>query len=50
MANISNIIEEFLLDLFADGDNVSISRNELADYFSCAPSQINYVHRFGNNR
>ena len=43
MANISNIIEQFLLDLFADGDNVSISRNELADYFSCAPSQINYV-------
>ena len=43
MANIRNIIAEFLLDLFADGDNVSIRRNELADYFSCAPSQINYV-------
>ena len=43
MANISNLIEQFLLQLFADGDNVSISRNELADYFSCAPSQINYV-------
>ena len=43
MANISNIIEQFLLELFADGDNVNISRNELADYFSCAPSLINYV-------
>ena len=43
VANISNIIEQFLLDLFGNGDNVSISRNELADYFSCAPSQINYV-------
>lgn len=43
MANISNVIEQFLLRLLGDGDNVSISRNELADYFSCAPSQINYV-------
>ena len=43
MANISNVIEQFLLRLLDDGDNVSISRNELADYFSCAPSQINYV-------
>ena len=43
MANISNVIEQILLRLLDDGDNVSISRNELADYFSCAPSQINYV-------
>lgn len=43
MANISDVIEQFLLHLLDDGDNVSISRNELANYFSCAPSQINYV-------
>lgn len=43
MANISDVIEQFLTQLFADSDNVSISRNELANYFSCAPSQINYV-------
>ena len=43
MANISDVIEQFLLQLLDDGDTVSISRNELANYFSCAPSQINYV-------
>ena len=43
MASISDLIESFLIQLLADGDNVSISRNELANYFSCAPSQINYV-------
>lgn len=43
MANISNIIEEFLLKTLGEDDSLSISRNELANYFSCAPSQINYV-------
>ncbi len=43
MANISDIIEQFLIQLLEDGNFVSISRNELANYFSCAPSQINYV-------
>ena len=43
MANISDVIEQFLIELFQDGNFVSISRNELANYFSCAPSQINYV-------
>ena len=43
MANISDVIERFLLELLDSGDTVSISRNELANYFSCAPSQINYV-------
>lgn len=43
MANISDVIEQFLLQLLDEGDTVSISRNELANYFSCAPSQINYV-------
>lgn len=43
MANISDLIEAFLLDTLGDDDTLSISRNELANYFSCAPSQINYV-------
>lgn len=43
MANISDIIEAFLLDTLGDDDSLSISRNELANYFACAPSQINYV-------
>ena len=43
MANISDIIEQFLLSSLGQGDRINISRNELADYFACAPSQINYV-------
>lgn len=43
MANISDIIEQFLLSSLKESDSLSISRNELADYFACAPSQINYV-------
>lgn len=43
MANISDLIEAFLLDTLGDDDSLRISRNELANYFSCAPSQINYV-------
>lgn len=41
--NISDIIEQFIMDLIGDNDSVSLSRNELAQYFDCAPSQINYV-------
>ncbi len=43
MANISDIIEQFILKSLGDDDSVDISRNELASFFSCAPSQINYV-------
>lgn len=43
MANISDIIEQFILKTLGDDDSVDISRNELAAFFSCAPSQINYV-------
>lgn len=43
MANISDIIEQFILKTMGDDDSVDISRNELAGFFSCAPSQINYV-------
>ncbi len=43
MANISESIEQFIIATMGDNDSVDISRNSLADYFSCAPSQINYV-------
>ena len=43
MANISDVIENFLTELFGDENSILISRNDLAQYFNCAPSQINYV-------
>ncbi|WZL72673.1 CtsR family transcriptional regulator [Clostridiaceae bacterium 35-E11] len=45
MARLSDIIEIFIKELLKDANNraVEIQRNELASYFDCAPSQINYV-------
>lgn len=45
MARMSDIIEEFIKELMnqSDDDILEIQRNELANYFGCAPSQINYV-------
>jgi len=45
MARLSDIIEAFIKELLNENiDNVIfIQRNELADQFRCAPSQINYV-------
>lgn len=45
MARLSDIIEEFIKEMFnQNSDNIIfIQRNELADQFRCAPSQINYV-------
>lgn len=45
LANISDIIEIFIKELLEDAhdQSVEIQRNELANYFRCAPSQINYV-------
>ena len=40
---VSDIIEQFLLDTLGDDMSVNFNRNELAAYFSVAPSQINYV-------
>ena len=41
---ISDVIEEFIKDLLKDeNEYVEIQRNELAQYFNCVPSQINYV-------
>lgn len=41
--SISDIIEQFILDSIGDDEFISISRNQLADFFKCVPSQINYV-------
>ncbi len=43
MKNISDIIEQFILEQMLTDSEVSLSRNELANFFNCAPSQINYV-------
>lgn len=54
MSRLSNIIEDFIKKLLEDANNgvIEIQRNELAQYFDCAPSQINYVltTRFSSDR
>ena len=40
---MSDIIEKFIKELFNEKDSIEIQRNELAEYFNCVPSQINYV-------
>jgi len=52
MAKVSDVIEEFILSTMGSADDINLSRNELADFFNCAPSQINYVltTRFNLNR
>ena len=44
MARLSDMIEDFINALLNESDGqLELQRNELADYFECAPSQINYV-------
>lgn len=45
MARLSDIIEDFLKEMLDESDkqSIEIKRNELANTFNCAPSQINYV-------
>lgn len=45
MARLSDIIENFIKQMFNENNEkvIFIQRNELADQFRCAPSQINYV-------
>ena len=49
---ISDIIEEFIMSSLDDDQFIELSRNDLAKFFSCVPSQINYVlnTRFTVNR
>ncbi len=43
MSMLSDNIEAFIKALFEDMQQIDVRRNELAEYFRCAPSQINYV-------
>lgn len=53
MARLSDVIEEFIKTLLNESEGkLELQRNEMADYFECAPSQINYVlsTRFSPNQ
>ena len=53
MARLSDVIEQFIKTLLGESEGqLELQRNELADYFECAPSQINYVlaNRFSVNQ
>ncbi|BBH23962.1 transcriptional regulator [Paenibacillus baekrokdamisoli] len=45
MRNISDLIEQYLKHMLQESSDgaVELQRNDLADRFSCVPSQINYV-------
>jgi transcriptional regulator CtsR len=44
LMRLSDSIESFIKTLLTDESaEVELKRNELAEYFGCAPSQINYV-------
>ena len=41
---LSDTIESFIKEMMRQEEQgVELKRNELAEYFGCAPSQINYV-------
>ena len=43
MAQLSDTIEQFILSMMEGDMQIDLRRNELAQHFGCAPSQINYV-------
>ncbi|WP_425538209.1 CtsR family transcriptional regulator [Microaceticoccus formicicus] len=44
MSGLTNHIERFLKELLEESEGIiEIGRNDLAEQFGCAPSQINYV-------
>lgn len=45
MTRLSDVIEKFIKDMIRNSEDsqLQIVRNELANYFNCSPSQINYV-------
>jgi len=43
MAQLSDSIEQFIKELMEEDAQIELKRNELAQHFGCAPSQINYV-------
>ena len=40
---ISDLIEEYINDIFEENEVVELNRSTLAGMFNCVPSQINYV-------
>lgn len=52
MSKISDTIEKFIKERMDESRAIEIKRNELALFFNCAPSQINYVvaTRFNSDR
>lgn len=43
MAQLSDAIERFIKEMMEEDAQIDLRRNELAQHFGCAPSQINYV-------
>lgn len=43
MAQLSDTIEQFIKTMMDEDVQIDLRRNELAQHFGCAPSQINYV-------
>jgi transcriptional regulator CtsR len=43
VAQLSDNIERFIKELMEQDAQIDLRRNELAQHFGCAPSQINYV-------
>ncbi|MDR2047595.1 MAG: CtsR family transcriptional regulator [Clostridiales bacterium] len=43
MSNISDLIEQFILSAMSGSGETILKRNDLANRFDCASSQINYV-------
>ena len=43
MAQLSDNIVQFIKELMSEDAHIELRRNELAQHFGCAPSQINYV-------
>lgn len=44
MSGLTSNIEKFLKAMLSESEGtIEIGRNDLADHFGCAPSQINYV-------
>lgn len=41
--NMSDIIEEYLKTILKNHQQLEIKRSDIAEYFDCVPSQINYV-------
>lgn len=40
---LSDLIEEYIRDIFEENDTIELKRIDIANQFNCVPSQINYV-------